>query len=270
MSHEPLPIFISYASYDNKNDNPEERWLDRLLQFLRPLNLDESISTWTDTELKVGANWRSEIKSAIEKAKVSILLVSPAFLASDFIRSEELPRLLRKASPTNEPGEEGEDTSEGMLIIPILLRPCLIHYAKFEIFDDTSEVSFAKLSDFQYVPKGSAMNGLSQYDQDRQFESIANRIIDALEIREIEKTQVISDKETHLVKETLLLFLKQYSKWWFNALRIKSWGGKQENYKTFGGFTVHQLTSLLNELADSKQIRRKQGKKSLVFMTNKD
>ena len=182
MGHQPLPIFVSYASYDNSSDNPEERWLDRLLQFLKPLDLDNSISTWTDTELKVGANWRSEIKAAIEKAKVAILLVSPAFLASDFIKSEELPKLLRKASPPDYAGMDESETSEGLLILPILLRPCLIDYAKFEKMEASSEVSYAYLSSFQYVPKGSAMNGLSQFQQDKQFELIAQRIIDALEV----------------------------------------------------------------------------------------
>lgn len=40
MKHEPLPIFISYANYDNSNDNQEERWLARLLQHLNPLNIE--------------------------------------------------------------------------------------------------------------------------------------------------------------------------------------------------------------------------------------
>ncbi len=49
MNQKGLHIFVSY---DNKSDNPEERWLDRLLQFLKPLNLDNSISIWADTELR--------------------------------------------------------------------------------------------------------------------------------------------------------------------------------------------------------------------------
>ena len=124
MNHNPLPIFVSYASYDNRSENPEEKWLDRLLQFLKPLNLDNSISIWADTELRIGENWRSEIKRAIDKAKVAILLVSPAFLASEFIRTKELPQILQNSNPPNLAGNYNEETSEGLLILPIF---CLLY-----------------------------------------------------------------------------------------------------------------------------------------------
>ena len=242
MNHNPLPIFVSYASYDNRSENPEEKWLDRLIQFLKPLNLDNSISIWADTELRIGENWRSEIKRAIDKAKVAILLVSPAFLASEFIRTKELPQILQNSNPPNLAGNYNEDTSEGLLILPILLRPCLINYVQFEMLN-VSDALYAKLSDFQYVPKGNAMNGLSQYEQDKQFEIIALRIIDALQMNEDQYLKPISNDELDKLKSLLVKFLSDFSAWWFNALRIKNWGSKQNLFKELDSYSCLLYTS---------------------------
>ncbi len=40
--------------------------------------------------------WRREIEEALERAHFGLLLLSPQFLASDFIGREELPKLLEK------------------------------------------------------------------------------------------------------------------------------------------------------------------------------
>ena len=249
----------------NKSENQEERWLDRLLQFLKPLNLDNSISIWADTELRIGESWRSEIKSAIEKAKVAILLVSPAFLASEFIRTKELPQLLQNSNPTNSAGNTEDEMSEGMLILPILIRPCLINHIEFELLNAPSEANYAKLSDFQYVPKGKAMNGLPQYEQDKQFELIARRIIDALQMREEQSYIPIPNEELEKLENKLLNFLTNYSSWWFNALRIKNWGGNQANYEDLGSYSTHQISKTLDKLVSETQIQSKMGKKSRVY-----
>jgi hypothetical protein len=267
MSHEPLPVFVSYASYDNESQNAEERWLDRLLQFLKPLNLDKSISIWSDTELNVGENWKSEIRTSIEKARVAILLVSPAFLASEFIRTKELPQILRSANPIDKPGNEGAETSEGMLILPILLRPCLIHDVKFQVLSNPSELNYARLSDFQYVPKRKAMNGLSQYEQDMQLQHIAKRIIDIVGSNnsDMPTAVTIPEDDMEILKNSLQNFLSKFDRWWFNALRIQLWGGQQDGFENLGEYSVNQLTAALDDLNQFGFIQKKYGKKSWVY-----
>lgn len=98
-------IFISYSHRDKE-------WMKQLVTHLRVLEKQGLLFVWEDTRIDGGDKWYPEIKAALNKASISILLISADFLTSDFILKEEVPHLL----------ELGEHN--GMLIIPILVRPC--------------------------------------------------------------------------------------------------------------------------------------------------
>lgn len=83
-------LFISYSHKD-------KMWLVRLQTMLKPLVRTGDVVVWDDTMIDPGSDWRKEIRSAIKSAKVAFLLVSPDFLASDFVASDELPRILSSA-----------------------------------------------------------------------------------------------------------------------------------------------------------------------------
>jgi tetratricopeptide (TPR) repeat protein len=85
-------VFISYSHKDTP-------WCDALLKVLAPDVRNHRITTWVDREgIKTGDPWFEEILEAIDRARVAVLLVSPSFLESEFIRNEELPRLIEASN----------------------------------------------------------------------------------------------------------------------------------------------------------------------------
>jgi TIR domain len=84
-------VFISYAHHDDR------AWLDDLLRHLSWIR-DRGVEIWTDRDIAPGALWHETIQAELDRARVAILMVSPAFLASPYISSEELPRMLEAAA----------------------------------------------------------------------------------------------------------------------------------------------------------------------------
>ena len=87
-------------------------WKEKLLPHLAVLLHRYDLEIWHDRTLKTGSDWRDVIDSAIDKAAVALLLVSPHFFASKFIRESEVPRLRESMRTRN------------LTVIPIIVEQC--------------------------------------------------------------------------------------------------------------------------------------------------
>ena len=144
--HHPQ-AFISY-SHRNKKE------LETLRKHLRYLEQQKQVSIWDDTRIQSGDDWLAAIEEALAHATVAVLLVTADYLASDFIREQELPVLLRAA-------REGK-----LRLLSILVETCLFHETPLARFQALNE------QPLELLPKAK---------RDQAWVSIAEKIIAALQ-----------------------------------------------------------------------------------------
>ena len=141
-------VFISYSRKDLS-------WLERLQAMMVPLVRSSAISVWWDGEIKPSQRWREEIRAALDNAKVAVLLVSPNFLASQFINEHELPYLLDAA---------GQRRTK---LIWVLVRNCLYAYTPLIEYQAAHDIS-------------RALNSLGEAELDDALVEVCRRIAEAL------------------------------------------------------------------------------------------
>jgi cellulose biosynthesis protein BcsQ len=137
-------IFISY-SHKDKN------WVDKLKVMLTPIMRSRNITLWDDTMIRADQNWKDEISNALANADVAILLVSPDFLASDFIQQVEVPHLLKASE------------ERGLNIFWIAIRP--------SFFDETPIGQFQAIND-----PSKPLSTLSESEVEKSLLSISKRV----------------------------------------------------------------------------------------------
>ena len=77
------PLFISYSHKD-------QEWYEQFAEILHA----SALGAWSDSKIEVSQNWDTTIQDALSEARIALLLISPAFLSSEYIRNRELPRIL--------------------------------------------------------------------------------------------------------------------------------------------------------------------------------
>jgi hypothetical protein len=163
-------LFVCYAHQDNESPNPSNRWLNRLLVHLQPLSFQCQIKAWSDKDIEIGNDWHQSIQLALKDAKAAILLISPDFLASKYIRNSELPILLKNAK------------DRGVNILPIILRHCLYKETKFKYPDPVHGPEELSLSSLQAANSPSKpLNGMEEYEQDETLVKVAKRLLEIVQ-----------------------------------------------------------------------------------------
>jgi len=138
-------VFISYSHRD-------AAWKDRLVSHLRALERQGTLDVWDTSDLSAGADWSKQINETLKKADIAVLLISPDFLASDFIVERELPALLRRMG------------KEGITVLPVILRP-----SAWSAIPELAQLQFLN-SDAKPLAAGS------EYEVDQTLSGIARRI----------------------------------------------------------------------------------------------
>lgn len=111
--------FICHSHKDRKH-------LEELRAHLTGPEHQHQLTIWSSQDIEPGARWQQEIDARLASATVAVLLVSSEFLASPFIRQQELPVLFRRA-------QEGK-----ILLLSVILRECL--------FDDSPLAKYQPLN----------------------------------------------------------------------------------------------------------------------------
>jgi hypothetical protein len=99
-----ITVFVSYA---RANRDLATRFLKKFKEQAAPSRQYQYVF-WRDNDILVGEKWHEEIQVALAQCDVGLVLISPAFLGSQYIQDHELPKFLK---------------SGGMPVIPVLLQP---------------------------------------------------------------------------------------------------------------------------------------------------
>ena len=105
MSTTSLKIFLAYARKDAE-------YMRELKKHFAPLERNNNISIWCDSDIEAGENWEQSIKTALHNADIVLLLVSADAIASNYFYNEELPKALNR------------ENKQEAKVIPIIIRPC--------------------------------------------------------------------------------------------------------------------------------------------------
>lgn len=146
MSEHQFSAFICHSHKD-------ARYLEELRAHLTFPEQHYRLTIWSSQDLEPGARWRQEIDARLASATVGVLLVSAEFLASPFIRQEELPVLLQRAA-------EGK-----LVLLSVILRESL--------FDDSPLAKYQPLN-------SQPVAGLPKARREVAWTRIATQIIAAL------------------------------------------------------------------------------------------
>lgn len=104
----PAPVLRVFVSYSRKDLALKEQFDVNL----KVLANQKKIIPWSDNRLAGGEDWNAEIESALKAADIILFLVTGNFLASDYVRDNEMPSAMKRAAAME------------AIVIPVILKDC--------------------------------------------------------------------------------------------------------------------------------------------------
>jgi formylglycine-generating enzyme required for sulfatase activity len=182
-------MFISYSHRDLK-------WLEQLRTHLKPLERNYNLERWDDSRIKPGDKWLVEIEQALSRAAVALLLVSPDFVASDFIDRKEMPSLLEAAQ------------NQGLAILWVPLRPISLKM-------------FPQIEQYQAVfSPVRTLADMTDVEQDRALAKISETILETIDKTKQQEALKQNDKLQRVENDRLELLTAQSDA---HAVKAERW-----------------------------------------------
>jgi formylglycine-generating enzyme required for sulfatase activity len=189
-------LFISYSHRDLK-------WLEQLRTHLKPLERNYNLERWDDSHIKPGDKWLVEIEQALARAAVALLLVSPDFVASDFIDRKEMPSLLDAAQ------------NQGLAILWVPLRPISLKL-------------FPQIEQYQAVfSPDRTLADMTDVEQDRTLATISETILETIDkakqqaaLKQNDNLQRVENDRLELLKAQSDAHAVEAQRWRAEAQRL--------------------------------------------------
>jgi nucleoside phosphorylase len=108
----PLALFISYSADD-------EKFKEELETHLVMLRREGTIRPWHSQQTGAGLEWEKEISDLIDRSQIILLLISPSFLASDYLYDKEMQHAMERHQ------------SGDARVVPIIIRSANIGETPF-------------------------------------------------------------------------------------------------------------------------------------------
>jgi len=107
---QPMRIFVSYVPEDQAWASGEGE--QNIVEWFASKLRDEEVEFWPDPDEPPVNQYETDVEGEIEQADIALLLLSPAYLASPFIETVQLPLMERRV----------ED--DALWVLPIVLEAC--------------------------------------------------------------------------------------------------------------------------------------------------
>jgi hypothetical protein len=157
----PLRYFVSYAHADKA----QAQALMQLLADRLAISSHYRFSAWIDDDIPLGSRWTDEIATALKDCDFGLLLLSPAFFASDCIRRDELPTFIDQV---RRPGQ-GNHTRLLKPVIPVQLKAIPL--------DGSADLAGLDQLQIFTDAEGRAFHGLRGHLKDRFADQLVSKTV---------------------------------------------------------------------------------------------